>query len=95
MRIECPHCETTYTSERCGINPAAGTVFTIICGLCGGEFDGDMVEVPGEAGTDAIVTPASALHRWTGGRFGRPEITAVAAVAATEPELRVFTRKRQ
>lgn len=41
MRIECPHCETSYTAERCGL-ALTGTEkakATIACGLCKEVFD--------------------------------------------------------
>lgn len=64
MRIECPHCKTSYPAALTGLNVQSGLAFTIRCSVCGESFDGRAVDVEG--------TPASRLHRWTGGRFGDP-----------------------
>lgn len=88
MRIICPHCETSYAIERTCVKQEAGVQFTIICAVCGKDFDGtiheqaatpDVVEViKGAAASYRTVpaVPASALYRWTFGVFGTQEIPA-------------------
>jgi predicted Zn finger-like uncharacterized protein len=38
LRITCPHCQTSYTRERCGLNDKVKSA-TVLCGLCSKEFD--------------------------------------------------------
>ncbi len=72
LKIECPNCQTGYTPERAGLSGEPGLPFTIICMVCGQQFNGEF-EL-----TDAVV--ASALNRWTFGWFGTPAIEAVTVV---------------
>jgi predicted Zn finger-like uncharacterized protein len=42
LRIECPNCQTSYTSKRLGINelmPEATAVVTVKCLTCSQDFD--------------------------------------------------------
>lgn len=64
MRIECPHCATSYPAELAGLDPNLETVFTIRCSVCAGEFDGAILTTP--------EVEASLLHRITRGWFGIP-----------------------
>lgn len=88
MRIICPHCDTSYAVERTGIKPEAGVQFTIVCTVCGNDFDGlihQQVEIPSSVtivrGSPAFYqtipgVPASRLNRWTFGLFGVAEVPA-------------------
>lgn len=86
MRVQCPHCHTSYTASRCGIPEEAGVEFVVVCMVCQQAFHGDVEE-------RAIVTneamPASLLHRLTFQQFGQP-----AVAATTEPVWVANTRKR-
>lgn len=54
-RVICPSCETSYTTERCGIVLADHPVdATVVCGLCQEAFN---VRVEYVAGTPARVEP--------------------------------------
>jgi len=67
-RIECPHCLTSYPTNRCGIPDDLDVVFTVVCLVCKRQIDGaiETIEVPGK--------PATRLHRWTWGYFGDPAL---------------------
>ena len=42
FKIECPHCETTYAPERCGIRPlqeGETASITVLCMVCKQSFD--------------------------------------------------------
>jgi predicted Zn finger-like uncharacterized protein len=87
MRISCPHCDTSYPIERTCIKAEAGVQFTIICSVCGKDFDGIIHEQVGSPeirtvikGTPAVYktipgVPASTLYQWTGGLFGVPPVS--------------------
>lgn len=50
MRIQCPFCETSYTTARCGLDELTGEQrahATVVCKICVGEFD--LVILPGES----------------------------------------------
>lgn len=87
MRILCPHCDTSYPIERTCIKAEGGVSFTIVCSVCGKDFDGLIHEQVGSSpeirtvikGTPAVyktvpAVPGSFLYRWTGGLFGVPEV---------------------
>ncbi len=41
IRIECPHCQTSYPAARCGIDlaPHQSAQATTVCMVCGKPFD--------------------------------------------------------
>lgn len=41
LRLECPTCQTAYTSARCGISlmPEATCVATVKCLICGSDYE--------------------------------------------------------
>lgn len=89
MYIECPHCETKYLASRCGVEEVANTIFTIICSVCEGEFDGAVIGIDGLNAVPDV--PASRSHRWSFGLFGTP---AIAGVPGVPSSLSILTRKR-
>lgn len=86
MRIVCPHCTCDYPVERTCIAVEPGVHFTIVCSVCGKDFDGvvheqvavpDVVTViPAKPAVYEQVSsvPASRLHTWTLGLLGTPEV---------------------
>ena len=89
MRIECPHCETSYPITRTCVRVEPGVTFTIVCAVCGKDFDGKFWLELGTEGTPSV--PASRAYRWTGGLFGTSEVPEVPAVP---PFVSVETVKR-
>lgn len=86
MRIECPHCLTSYPVERTCVKVEVGVHFTIVCSVCNNDFDGvvsEQVAVP-DVVTVIAAKPAayeqmgpvaaSRLHTWTLGLLGTPEV---------------------
>lgn len=45
-RITCPHCNTSYTCDRCGITAGADVKARIFCGLCQKPFQVTMTSAP-------------------------------------------------
>lgn len=103
MRIECPHCDTSYPIERTCLKAEAGVRFTIVCSVCGHDFDGSIREEPALPEVVTIIkgtaaVPASWVNRGTFGLVGRAEVPAVADQTYRTPGSPAFlvvdTRKR-
>lgn len=62
MTIECPHCQTTYTHERCAVPELDKLAFTIKCLVCRQEFEGLVLHLPAQ--------PPARLHTLTRGLVG-------------------------
>lgn len=48
IKLECPQCETSYTTERCGVKvqPEHVTRATVVCLICGTSYDAKIEFVP-------------------------------------------------
>jgi len=103
MRIECPNCSTSYPIERTCLKAEAGVRFTIICAVCGVDFDGSFSETPATPDVVTVVrgvpgTPADWVNRWTFGFFGQKAMPAIEdqifRIPGTPAAVVVDTRKR-